>query len=1091
MLNSFVGALYAKLLFVALAFIIMVVSSCLYVNDMLHSHLNKDAAGMLDNTKLEIESELLSLQSTLGPISQSIDDMIINGSDEDAVRSYMLTLTGYMENDETMLSLGYSGVYGYFDAFGGAYLDGTGWNAPADYSPEASPWYKKAAGANGGIVMLATPNTAPDSHGAVITCAQGLLGKDGGLLGVVCIDMPLVNIDRYVSGLKLTKNGYGILEDENFTIIAHPSADLLGKNVYDVRSGLSTVADAITAGQDIFEREVVNYYNEKVIMFNIRLDNGWILTIVTPRGEYYQELFDLVLVLGIIGALLAAALIIIILRIDKARHRSDEDNRQKSVRLAAMEKERESDEYAQLLFDATPLGCTLFDKNYNVVACNEAIVKLYGFSGKQEYIDRFFELSPEYQPCGRPSSEMVTEILAKTFSEGYDRFEWTHRKLSGELIPAEVTTVRLRHKGAYIVAGFTRDLREIKATLDDLQNARDAAESANKAKSAFLANMSHEMRTPLNVIVGFSDLRMEDDKLADDVKGDIQKINSAGQLLLGIVNDVLDISKIEAGKLTVTPVVYSTASLLNDIITLNMIRIEGKPVTFQADISAELYYELYGDDLRVTQIFNNILGNAFKYTREGSVELRVSCGRDSGGYVWLSFSVSDSGIGIRAEDLKKLFSDYNQVDTKANRKIEGTGLGLSISKKLAELMDGDITVESEYGKGSTFYVRLRQGYVGPKVLGREMVENICGFRYRDQKQHASAKLVRPDLSYAKVLVVDDFPTNLDVAAGMMRKYKMQVDCVTSGRAAVERVKGGQPVYDAIFMDHMMPEMDGIEAAKLIRGLNTDYALKVPIIALTANAIAGSSEMFLKSGFQDFLSKPINIMKLDAAIKKWVAKPGENPGPPKQPAPDPGPERDQDGQPIKIPGIDAAKGLALYDGDAELYMSVIRSYRANTPAVLEKLRDVTGENLREYAINVHGLKGASANIGAEDIREKALRLELTAKAGDLPGVLAANGGLLADTQALLTAIEQRLTEIDGKNARQRLHAPDPAVLCDLRQCCERFDMSGADDAMSRLERAEYDAGAGLVARLRERIDTSDFPEAAKLIREYEEGLESEI
>jgi CheY-like chemotaxis protein len=237
--------------------------------------------------------------------------------------------------------------------------------------------------------------------------------------------------------------------------------------------------------------------------------------------------------------------------------------------------------------------------------------------------------------------------------------------------------------------------------------------------------------------------------------------------------------------------------------------------------------------------------------------------------VWVSFYVSDTGIGIHKEDIARLFTDYNQVDTRANRKIEGTGLGLSITKKLIEMMDGEISVESEYGKGSVFRVHIRQEFVTDKPIGKETAESLSGFRYSDKKKQAHEKLVRPDLSYARVLVVDDLPTNLDIAAGMLRKYKIQVDCVASGQEAIDLIAAREPVYDAIFMDHMMPELDGIQTTIVIRTLNTEYAKNIPIIALTANAVAGNEQMFMDNGFNAFLPKPFNMVMLDPVIQQWI------------------------------------------------------------------------------------------------------------------------------------------------------------------------------------------------------------------------------
>jgi CheY-like chemotaxis protein len=280
---------------------------------------------------------------------------------------------------------------------------------------------------------------------------------------------------------------------------------------------------------------------------------------------------------------------------------------------------------------------------------------------------------------------------------------------------------------------------------------------------------------------------------------------------------------------------------------------------------------------------NNLLSNSVKYTKEGTVTLGISSQKvsdikmsdtlssdaDAGKGVILSFYVRDTGIGIREEDIAKLFTDYNQVDTRANRKIEGTGLGLSITKKFVEMMDGEIRVESEFGKGTPFWVNIRQGFVTDMPIAKETIESLRSFRYQDKKKQAQGKMKRADLSYAKVLVVDDFPTNLDVAAGMLRKYKMQVDCVMSGQKAIDAIAAGEPAYNAIFMDHMMPGMDGVEATKLIRALGTEYAQKLPIIALTANAVAGSEQMFLENGFNAFLAKPFNVMILDAVVLRWV------------------------------------------------------------------------------------------------------------------------------------------------------------------------------------------------------------------------------
>jgi signal transduction histidine kinase/CheY-like chemotaxis protein len=404
-----------------------------------------------------------------------------------------------------------------------------------------------------------------------------------------------------------------------------------------------------------------------------------------------------------------------------------------------------------------------------------------------------------------------------------------------------------------------------------LEEQTRATQAASEAKSNFLANMSHEMRTPMNAIIGFSELMLNGNEVRGEVRENLKNVYNAGRTLLGIVNDLLDISKIESGKFEVIPVEYDTPSLINDTIAQNINRIGEKPIRFRVALDGSMPSKLLGDDLRVKQICSNLLSNAFKYTREGSVEWKVACERE-GDDVWMTIEVTDTGIGIRPEDMEKLFSDYGQVDVRSNRRIEGTGLGLMLTKRMAEMMDGSIGVESEYGKGSRFTVRIRQKFVTGVPIGPEVAESLMNLRYADGRLTQGARLPRVQLPGARVLLVDDIQSNLEVAKGMLKPYGMKVDCVTSGPEAIELIRREEGRYAAVFMDHMMPDMDGVEAARVIREeIGTEYARTVPIVVLTANAIVGNEEMFLSKGFQAFLSKPIDIMRLDSVVRQWVRK----------------------------------------------------------------------------------------------------------------------------------------------------------------------------------------------------------------------------
>jgi PAS domain S-box-containing protein len=647
--------------------------------------------------------------------------------------------------------------------------------------------------------------------------------------------------------------------------------------------------------------------------------------------------------------------------------------------------------------------------------------------------------------------------------------------ITGKRAVFESVLSPLKQNGEVVgILCVARDVTIRKAMEDEIRAALDS-------RTSFLAHMSHELRTPLNVVIGLTDLIMEDSRLDAYVANNILKINNAGSTLLSIVNSILDFSKIESGKLEITPVEYFTASLLNDVSTVVVTRIGEKPVKFNLDIEADMPERLFGDDLRVKQILINLLTNAVKYTRQGSIELNIRHTREAG-TVWMDITVSDTGIGVREDDLKKLFNDYVQVDTKTNRHIEGTGLGLPITKKLVELMHGQIDAESEYGKGTTFRVRLGQGFIDNSILGPDVVNKLRSFQYAEDKRIANKKILRLDLSYARVLVVDDVLTNLDVTASLLHKYRMRVDCLDNGPAAIERIRSGSPVYNAIFMDHMMPDMDGIETADHIRALGTEYAKKIPIIALTANAIHGTEQLFFEHGFQAFVTKPIDMMELDLVIRKWVR------------------DETRDDVPvinapvyhdyyeqitIEIPGVDTKKGLALYAGDTGVYLALLRSYVTNTPGLLEKLRSVSKETLSKYNVTVHGLKGSSANIGAESIREMAFELEKKSKEGNLQGIWALNGTLIADTKIIIANIKAWLEQYDAAKVKKPvMKAPDRELLKRLRINCENYDIKGADKVLTILESADYEKDGDLIKWAREKIENSDFSEAVRKLKEYE-------
>jgi CheY-like chemotaxis protein len=514
---------------------------------------------------------------------------------------------------------------------------------------------------------------------------------------------------------------------------------------------------------------------------------------------------------------------------------------------------------------------------------------------------------------------------------------------------------------------------------------------------------------------------------------------------------------------------------------------------------------LYGDDLRIKQVVNNLLSNAFKYTRQGTVEFGMNCEREGGtDTIWVTVFVRDTGIGIHPKDMNRLFENYAKLDTISNRAVDGTGLGLSIARMLIEQMDGKISVESEYGKGSTFTARFRQKFISDEVNGPEISNNLKYLTYVDNKRTVHSQLVRIRLPYARVLVVDDNVTNLDVAKGMMQAYGMKIDCVSGGQQAVDAVRSEHVRYNAIFMDHMMPGMDGVEATRIIREeIGTDYARTVPIIALTANAVIGSKEMFLNKGFQAFISKPIEIAHLDAVIRKWVRDKEKMPDarqiddgelfPDRRSGKDrrngnsaysgnerraaAGGRNTVDRQTIleikDISGLDMHEGLARFGGDEKIYQQVLRSYVTNTRLILETVKEITEASLNDYIFAVHGIKASSRGIGANIIGSKAEALEKMAKAGNLNFLRANHPGFLETAENLMLDIEHILGKATaGKPKKDK---PDTVIMSMIRAACENYDIDELDAAMADLEACEYESDDGLALWLRENVDRMNYDE----------------
>jgi signal transduction histidine kinase/CheY-like chemotaxis protein len=558
-----------------------------------------------------------------------------------------------------------------------------------------------------------------------------------------------------------------------------------------------------------------------------------------------------------------------------------------------------------------------------------------------------------------------------------------------------------------------------------IDTARYKADLRNQQMSNFLAIMSHEIRTPMNAIMGIAESQLlEHETLPSGITEAFDRVYYSGSLLLQIINDLLDLSKIEAGKLDINPEKYEVANLIEEIIHFNKIRFDSKPIEFLLDVDKNIPTSLIGDDLRIKQILNNLLSNAFKYTWKGEVKLSITSNPDNEdkSSMVLVINVSDTGQGISSQDLKILFTEYTRFNIRANRSTVGTGLGLSITQNLVQLMNGKISVKSELKQGSTFTVHLPQKIDAPtdtgliELLGKDVVNSLNKTRFLSLSQVKRPAILREDMSYGSVLIVDDVEMNLFVAKLLLRPYGLKVDTASSGFEAIDKITAGK-VYDVIFMDHVMPKMDGIEAVKILR----DRGYTNPIVALTANAVSGQADVFLSNGFNDFISKPINLRILDVVLNKHVRDKHNNNNANGQPLR--GHEQLQEQEKggsymegdmfFNLPGLNIEQGLNVFDGEMEDYVSALQSFIKNAPEVLEKLRNINEENLPEYAINIHGLKSISGWICAENIRANAATLEALAKAGDLSGVIAQNNKFLKDTETFVKDLGTLLEKYSGQ------------------------------------------------------------------------------
>lgn len=747
-----------------------------------------------------------------------------------------------------------------------------------------------------------------------------------------------------------------------------------------------------------------------------------------------------------------------------------------------------------------------------------------------------------------------------------------------------VTQERIE-KAANFLQVTASGLSEVAFKSYQLHKSNLEIEKISRLKSDFLANMSHEIRTPMNAVIGLTDLALRED-MPQAVREYLFQIKAAGKNLLVVINDILDFSKIESGKMNIVDVQYRALSIIQDLISIVNSRLGDKDVEFTIDVSPNMPQMLYGDNTRIHQVALNLMTNAIKFTEHGEIHLKVECEQRDKNTVIMKAAVSDTGIGIKDKDKEKLFVSFQQLDSKRNRNIEGTGLGLPICKHLLDLMGGSISFESEYGKGSTFYIEIPQKLIGEmfeiphfekekkvavisdnqyvkaqlnrdlEKLGakltvldpdcqsddlavdylivekeffddsvqkfvKEHPEMLClllvtydsiepidipnvrvlskpvysfslynamgiqdADNYHPPAESENFPFVAPD---AKILIVDDSKVNLTIASGLLEPLQMTIDTSQSAVEAIEKIHNVK--YDLIFMDHMMPGVDGVEATHIIRRLIPSYN-DVPIIALTANAIGSAREMLLREGMDDFVAKPIDLKVVLTKLIKWL--PQEKVIPiteeERSEADAAKKENDSDAPSIDIKELNVKHAISLL-GSEKLFLSVLKEYYHNIDSKSKNILDhKTAKQWREYTIEVHSLKSTSKQIGADHLSHLAAELEKAGNDGDVDLIMEKTDDMIKEYLQLKDVLSNYFADTPNTKVRNAKSKDISRMLEEMQEALDNFDTLQIDEVIEEMSTFKYSGkNEELFENLKLAAANSDIDRCLSIVSDWKEAL----
>ena len=795
------------------------------------------------STAEEIELYLSSATDIIKRASYTINKMLEEEASHEETHEKVLQ---YLSEETELLAdtdiIECTGVYGYFH---GEYHDGSGWDPGSDYDPQTRPWYTEAISSPGNIILV-NPYLDDYTGEIVTTLASSLFDNES----VVAVDVTLGKIqdiiDTHTSNYANTIN---MVVGNNGVVVAHTATREIGKNYFDETGTLGgTALQMLAEGADGSNRSGIDFKfgNRSYTAYAIKMSNDWYCISIADSDTVYAPIKTMVFV-SIFVIILTLVIFTVFMYYSGKRDFE-------SKRLETLLKSS-ADIYMSLcefnILDNTvteikninpAISKAAQTVNHNATdVFNNVMKALPETPTKQAAID-FTDLSTINE---RMKDRNIATMEYESFGDVWVR---------ARLIVSERT-----HDGDVArVLWMLENITKEKQDRDNLINMSEQALAASDAKSAFLSNMSHEIRTPINAVLGMNEMILRESE-NEDILYYSQNIKSAGNSLLALINDILDFSKIESGKMEIIPVNYDLSSLINDLENLIRVRIIDKGLELNVNVDPELPVALYGDEVRIKQIIANILTNAAKYTDKGSVTFSVSaveCSQTDDS-IALHVSVKDTGVGIKKENLQKLFTEFERIDEKKNRNIEGTGLGMAIANNMLALMGSTLKVESEYGKGSEFSFDLVQTVRKWDPIG----DYKAAYKsYTAKKETYSPKFTT---SKGHVIIVDDMSINLVVFKGLLKNTGLMIDTANNGQEAIEASK--KTKYDMLFIDHMMPGLDGVETLHAIREDKDNPNCDTPAVCLTANAVTGAKEFYMSEGFDGYLTKPIDPKLLEEMI----------------------------------------------------------------------------------------------------------------------------------------------------------------------------------------------------------------------------------